>query len=181
MEYFNFTLTVCGIHRRTEGHEEALLASGCDDAMLSYYGKAVYLEFERSALSLNAAITTAIKDIEKAGVGAWVESVDSALVGLSEMAELSDSSREAITMLKGGANSGAEFPNPVQRISGQPCLWDWAKVALWLESGGRVSAESNLVANAKELNNWNISLGLRAERASLAIAEGFKQALATAR
>lgn len=181
MQYFNFTLTVSGINRKTDGHEDALFLSGCDDAMLSYYGDSLYLEFERNAISLNAAITSAIKDIESAGVGAWVKSVDSNLVGLSEIAELSAQSREAIAMLKYCVSSEAGFPNPIQRISDRPCLWDWGKVALWLQIGGRISAESNLVANANELNNWNIALDLRASKEKSAIAERFRMSSAAAR
>ncbi|WAT01629.1 helix-turn-helix transcriptional regulator [Rouxiella chamberiensis] len=162
MKCYNFTLTISGINLDTEGHEDALFEAGCDDAMLSYYGKALYLEFEREAVSLNDAIATAIRDIERAGIGARVESVDSTLVGLSDIAELSDLSRQAITMLKDGSRGRGDFPNPIQRITGQSPLWDWAEVAQWLESCGRIAAESGLVANAKELNIWNLALRIRA-------------------
>lgn len=164
MTVYNFTLTISGINLDTEGHEDALFEAGCDDALLSYYGKAVYLEFEREASSLHEAIASAIADIESAGIGARVESVDSTLVGLSDIAELSALSRQAITMLKDGTRGKGDFPNPVQRITGQSPLWDWAEVAQWLESCGRIAKESGLVANARELNLWNLALRVRASR-----------------
>ncbi|WP_202305110.1 helix-turn-helix transcriptional regulator [Dryocola clanedunensis] len=171
MEFYNFTLTVSGINLDTEGHEDALFEAGCGDAMIGYYGKAIYLEFDREAPSLQVAIATAIRDIESAGMGARVESVDSTLVGLSDIAELSDLSRQAITMLKDGARGKGDFPNPVQRISGQSPLWDWAEVAQWLESCGRLAADSGLVANAKELNTWNLALRIRASKEEARITE----------
>ncbi len=171
MELFNFTLTVSGINLDTDGHEDALFEAGCDDALLSYYGKSIYLEFEREAPSLKYAIASAIRDIEGAGIGARVESVDSTLVGLSDIAQMSDLSRQAITMLKDGARGKGDFPNPIQRITGQSPLWDWAEVAQWLESCGRIAADSGLVANAKELNTWNLALRIRASRDEAKIVE----------
>lgn len=171
MALYNFTLTVSGINLDTEGHEDALFEAGCDDAMIGYYGKAIYLEFDREALSLKNAIATAIRDIESAGIGARVESVDSTLVGLSDIAELSALSRQAITMLKDGARGKGNFPNPIQRITGQSPLWDWAEVAQWLESCGRIAAASGLAANARELQIWNLALRIRASKEEANIAE----------
>lgn len=73
-------------------------------------------------------------------------------------------------MLKDGARGKGDFPHPVQRISGQSPLWDWAEVAQWLEGCGRIAADSGLVANASELNSRNLALRIRAggEQASVA-------------
>lgn len=171
MAVYNFTLTVSGITLDTEGHEDALFEAGCNDAMLSYYGKAIYLEFEREAPSLHQAIASAIHNIEDAGIGARVESVDSVLVGLSDIAELSALSRQAITMLKDGTRGKGDFPNPIQRITGQSPLWDWAEVAQWLENCGRIAKDSGLVANANELNLWNLALRVRASGSEINIVQ----------
>lgn len=72
---------------------DALYSHGCDDALICYYGNSVYVEFDREAKSLDEAIESAILDIETAGIGAVVESVDSALVGLSDIAQLSGLTR----------------------------------------------------------------------------------------
>lgn len=102
MALYNFTLTLSGVTYETEGLEDALYGSGCDDALICAYGNSVYVEFDREAESLDAAIESAVDNIESAGIGAIVESVDSALVGLSDIAEITEMSRQAIAMLKDG-------------------------------------------------------------------------------
>ncbi len=47
MALYNFTLTLSGVTADTENLEDALFAGGCDDALLCFYGKSVYLEFDR--------------------------------------------------------------------------------------------------------------------------------------
>lgn len=158
MALYNFTLTLSGVVYTTEGLEDALYQHGCDDAIICAYGSSVYLEFHREAQSLDAAIKTAVEDIESAGIGARVESVDSALVGLSDIAELTGLSRQAIAMLKDGTRGKGNFPCPLQRIKGQSPLWDWAEVAQWLQQNGRIEANSDLVANARILSKWNLAL-----------------------
>ncbi|STV87487.1 DNA-binding protein [Klebsiella michiganensis] len=87
MALYNFTLTLSGVTARTVGLEDALHAAGCADALVCFYGTAVYLEFDRERDSLEQAILSAIADIESAStLNARVESVDSALVGLSDIA-----------------------------------------------------------------------------------------------
>lgn len=166
MELYNFTLTLSGVQMETEGLADALYINGCDDALICYYGSSVYVEFDREAESLDQAIKSAIDNIETAGIGAVVESVDSALVGLSDIAQLSGLTRQAITLLKDGLRGKGDFPCPVQRISGQSPLWDWSEVAKWLNDCGRLDskdakAREELVRNAHTLNKWNLALRIR--------------------
>ncbi|MCG6395658.1 hypothetical protein K6U71_14735, partial [Vibrio alginolyticus] len=72
MALYNFTLTLSGVTADTENLEDALFAGGCDDALLCFYGKSVYLEFDREAPSLDCAIRTAVEDVESAGVNVRV-------------------------------------------------------------------------------------------------------------
>ncbi|WP_411512064.1 helix-turn-helix transcriptional regulator [Escherichia coli] len=138
----------------------------CDDALICYYGNSVYVEFDREAKSLDEAIESAIPDFETAGIGAVVESVGSTLVGLSDIAQLSGLTRQAITLLKDGLRGKGDFPCPVQRISGQSPLWDWAEVAKWLNDCGRLDskdekAREELVRNARTLSTWNLALRMK--------------------
>ena len=149
MALYNFTLTLSGVTADTENLEDALFKSGCDDALLCFYGKSVYLEFDREAPSPDTAIRTAVEDIESA---------DSALVGLSDIAELTGMSRQAIALLKDGARGQGNFPCPVQRLRGQSPLWDWAAVAVWLVQQGRLTAHPELAENAKTIVKWNVAL-----------------------
>lgn len=164
MALFNFTLTLSGVTYETEGLEDALYESGCDDALICAYGNSIYVEFDREADSLNEAIASAVENIEAAGIGAVVASVDSALVGLSDIAEITQMSRQAIAMLKDGTRGSGDFPCPIQRIKGQSPLWDWADVAEWLLKNGRLKEGSELVVNARVLSKWNLALRSSASR-----------------
>ncbi|EKT63048.1 helix-turn-helix transcriptional regulator [Providencia burhodogranariea] len=158
MSLFNFTLMLSGVNSETTQLEDTLYESGCSDALICFYGKSVYLEFDREADSLDVAIESAVKDVESAGIGAIVESVDSTLVGLSDIAELTHLSRQAIAMLKDGTRGSGDFPSPIQRVKGQSPLWDWAEVASWLQKHGRLKDQPELAANAKTLSKWNLAL-----------------------
>lgn len=158
MTLYNFTLMLSGVNIDTPRLEDALYESGCSDALVCFYGKSVYLEFDREAQSLDEAIESAIDNIEMAGIGAKVNSVDSALVGLSDIAELTHLSRQAIAMLKDGTRGSGDFPSPIHRIKGQSPLWDWAEVANWLLKSGRLDSHTELVSNAQVLSKWNLAL-----------------------
>lgn len=163
MALFNFTLTLSGITNGTPGLEDALYAAHCNDALICFYGTAVYLDFDRESDSLEHAILSAIQDIESApGLNVRVESVDAALVGLSDIAELTGVSRQAIALLKDGARGSGQFPGPVQRVKGNSPLWRWQKVVEWLVAEGRIPAQSPMVAHARTLDSLNLALQLRA-------------------
>ena len=53
MALYNFTLTLSGVTARTVGLEDALHAAGCADALVCFYGTAVYLEFDREETLLS--------------------------------------------------------------------------------------------------------------------------------
>ncbi len=159
MDLYNFALTLTGVTADTKGLEDALFNSGCDDALVCFYGKSVYLEFDRESDSFCQAVFSAIRDIESSPLGAKVASVDANLVGLSDIAALSDMSRQAVAMLKDGTRGSGDFPGPVQRIKGISPLWRWADVAEWLSAKGKLDAK--LAANARQLDVINLALQLR--------------------
>ncbi|MCS2162664.1 DNA-binding protein [Scandinavium sp. H11S7] len=161
MSLFNFTLTLSGVTSDTTALEDRLFTAGCNDALVCFYGTAVYLEFDRDAQSLAQAVLCAVNDIESAGIGARVESVDSTLVGLSDIAELTGLTRQAIALLKDGARGSRQFPGPVQRVKGNSPLWHWRTVVDWLASEGRIPPDSPLITNAHILDSMNLALQLR--------------------
>jgi len=170
MALYNFTLTLSGVTARTVGLEDALHAAGCADALVCFYGTAVYLEFDRERDSLEQAILSAIADIESASaLNARVESVDSALVGLSDIAELTGLTRQAVALLKDGARGSGQFPGPVQRVKGNSPLWRWKTVVGWLVMEGRLAEDSPLVAHATVLENLNLAPQLRATSESTTV------------
>lgn len=166
MALYHFTLTLSGVTADTEGLEDALFAAGCSDALVCFYGTAVYLEFDRESNSLSEAVLSAIANIESAPLGARVTSVDSTLVGLSDIAGLTGLSRQAVALLKEGARGSRQFPGPVQRVKGNSPLWSWYSVVKWLVAEGRLDASSHLVSNARTLDCLNLALQLRATLAT---------------
>jgi predicted DNA-binding transcriptional regulator AlpA len=171
MAVYNFSLTLAGVSSKTPGLEDALYVSGCDDGLICYYGKSVYVEFDRESDSFANAILSAISDIETAGIGAQVMSVDSYLVGLSDIAQLTGLSRQAIAMLKDGTRGSGDFPSPLQRLKGSSPLWSWCSVAAWLAEKGKMGQE--LADNAQCLENINLALQLRASKQRVQIEHFF--------
>lgn len=167
MPLFNFIVTLSGVNATTDGLEDALYAAGCHDALICFYGTAVYLEFDRESTSLESAVLTAIRDIESApSLNARVESIDSTLVGLSDIAGLTGLSRQAVALLKEGARGTGNFPGPVQRVKGNSPLWRWRTIVDWLVQEARISADSPLVEHAQVIDNLNLALQLRTSQES---------------
>ena len=73
---YHFALVVGGVSELTSAVEDALFRAGCDDATLSMQHGRLYIEFSRSAGSLEDAIIGAIHDVRKAEIGAEVFRVD---------------------------------------------------------------------------------------------------------
>ncbi|MGE0969693.1 helix-turn-helix transcriptional regulator [Klebsiella sp. WOUb02] len=175
MTLYNFTLTLSGVSAHTPGLEDALHHAGCTDALVCFYGTAVYLEFDRESESLEQAILSTIDNIESASeLNARVESVDAVLVGLSDIAELTGLSRQAVALLKDGARGSGKFPGPVQRVKGNSPLWRWKTIVGWLVAEARIAADSPLVAHAEVLDGLNLALQLRASRQSETVMHYFR-------
>ena len=182
MPLFNFTLTLSGVTSKTPDLEDALYTAHCDDALICFYGTAVYLEFDRESRSLEQAVLSAIHDIESCPtLNARVESVDSTLVGLSDIAELTGVSRQAIALLKDGARGTGSFPGPVQRVKGNSPLWRWQTVVEWLIAEKRLADDSPILDHAQTLDNLNLALQLRSSQESQLVMNYFQTLLHTKR
>lgn len=64
-----FSLIYSGTSELTEELENALFEAGCADALLGIQEGKVFLDFRRNAPSFQIALTSAIMDVERAGVG----------------------------------------------------------------------------------------------------------------
>lgn len=160
MKTYEFSLVLKNISINTPDLEDKLFESGCDDSLICAYGETVYLEFDRESDSFESAVLSAISDVESSGLGALVKSVDAGdYVGISDIAALSSSSKQAIALLKDGKRGPGQFPNPVQRLTGKQPLWRWGEVAKWLYENDR--ADSELAINAEVIEDLNIALELR--------------------
>jgi hypothetical protein len=66
----DFELVLTGITELTTEVEDALFEAGCDDATLSARSGQVFLTFSRTAPTREDAIQSAIRDVQKANIGA---------------------------------------------------------------------------------------------------------------
>ncbi len=164
MSEFDFTLILGGINDFTDEQVDRLFESGCDDATVSQrYGR-VYATFSREAESMVCAIVSAIRDINKADIGANVLRVDTCnLVTQAEVARRLSRSRQNIEQYVSGRRGPGGFPAPACNITeGQP-LYYWCEVAYWAYQNKLLSRQGN--KEAQEIATLNTILELQHQKA----------------
>ncbi len=77
MAAYQFTLVLTGVTEITPELADALYSATGGDIEFSMRDNVAYLEFERTALSLQDAIDSAIQQVEGAGCGVRVARVES--------------------------------------------------------------------------------------------------------
>jgi hypothetical protein len=77
-----FTLIIEGPTELTSEVLNSLYESGCDDATISSRAGVISVAFDRKAPTAEAAIRSAIRDVEAAGIGARVVRVEPDAIGL---------------------------------------------------------------------------------------------------
>jgi hypothetical protein len=113
--------------------ENALFEAGCDDATLSIRHGLLYVEFSRSARSIEAAIFSAIQNIREANIGAEVLRVDECnLVTASEIARRIGRTRQQVHQYIKGERGPGNFPAPEFYLAEGSPLWAWCQVSSWL-------------------------------------------------
>lgn len=119
-----------------EALEDRLFGHGCDDALIGtgQPGR-LALAFARDADSAEQAVESAIADVTAAVPGARLVEADPDLVGVSDVADRLDFSRQ--NMRKLIQTHRASFPLPVHE--GRVSLWHLVDVLDWfVERQGRV-------------------------------------------
>ena len=155
MEY-DFALIVGSVAELTPAVEDALFQAGCDDATVSMQYGRLYIEFSRSATSLEDAIIGAIHDVRKAGIGAEVLRVDECnLVTASEIARRMGRSRQLVHQYMKGQRGPGGFPPPESQLTDQAPLWAWCAVSYWLVQNNLLRPQESWNAEVVEaINNW---------------------------
>ena len=155
MEY-DFALIVGGVVELTPAVEDALFQTGCDDATVSMQYGRLYIEFSRSAASLEDAIIRAIHDVRKAGIGAEVLRVDECnLVTASEFARRMRRSRQLVHQYMNGQRGPGGFPPPEYYLTDHAPLWAWCAVSYWLVQNNLLRPQESWNAEVVEaINNW---------------------------
>lgn len=77
MKTYTFTLILAGVAELTPALADALFEATHGGIELNLRDGVAFAEFERSATTLRAAITTAIQEIEQAAVGVRIVRVES--------------------------------------------------------------------------------------------------------
>lgn len=154
MKTFEFSIIAHGVDPQDDDFEDRFFEAGCDDATLSLQRGLMIADFAREAESLSAAIASALHNVRAAGADITRVEPDP-LVSLSDIAERSMLSRQAISLYAKGER-GADFPPPAVKImSGHP-LWDWGRVAEWLYARSLISEE--VVVEARIIREANALL-----------------------
>lgn len=157
MKTFEFTIIASGLDPATHGFEDRIFEAGCDDATVSFQKGVTIMEFSREAASFSEAVESACGNAARAGL--TIERIEpDPLISLSEIAERSGMSRQAISLYT-AAKRGADFPCPVAKVTSKHPLWDWSEVATWLYRNGRVDADT--VAEAEVVKRANAELASR--------------------
>lgn len=151
MKLHEFTIIASGLDPEADDFEDRFFEAGCDDATLSFQKGVIIVEFSREAVSFSAAVISAYEAVLRAG--ATVERVEpDYLVSLSEIAERSGRTRQAISLYSNGERAEG-FPAPVMRVTSNHPLWDWEEVAEWLVERNALPKEELIRARVvKEAN-----------------------------
>lgn len=135
--------------------EDSLFEASCDDALINFRNGAVYLNFDRTASSLEEAVISAIKNIQS--IDAEVASVaPDNLVTESEIAKRLQMARQTISLWIKGERRNS-FPYPVMRLTEKSPLWKWSEVTEWLYIN-KIIDDKQIVEDALFFSNINAAL-----------------------
>jgi hypothetical protein len=156
-KFFQFTLVLKNVNEHTKKLEDSLFKANCDDALINYRSGAVYLDFDREAISFEDAVISAIKDVQSASISIEVESVaPENLVTEAEIAKRLKKSRQTISLWITGERR-KQFPHPVMRLAEKSPLWSWYDITLWLYENNIIQ-DRNIIENALFIVNVNAAL-----------------------
>lgn len=158
----NFLFVLSGVDEYTDGLEDALYRAGCDDALISYTNSIVCLDFDREAETLREAISSAINDVENSSVNARVSHIEGTFVTLSEIADRTNFTKQAISLFIKGKRGSGHFPVPFSGVSSTSPIWKWKDVVIWMVENKKLGND-RLIEDAELLDNFNGVLDMRDE------------------
>jgi len=148
---YDFTLVIDGVTDLTSQIEDALFDAGCDDATFSVQYGRLCADFSRRAKSLEDAILSAMRDIDKAKVNAVVVRVDECdLVTQADIARRINRTRQQVCQFIQGSRGPGHFPPPDCHLSEGKPLWRWCAVSYWL-------AQNNIIRPEEQWNAQVVS------------------------
>ncbi|MFI4955634.1 MAG: helix-turn-helix transcriptional regulator [Gammaproteobacteria bacterium] len=156
----HFVLVLRDVNENTPELEDILFEAGCDDAMISYKNGVVSLTFDRKAANIEDAILSAIGAIESSSLNASVDHIEGAFVTLSEMAERSGFTKQAISLFIQGKRGNGNFPVPFTGVNSTSPIWRWADVLQWLCNNNKIE-HTTAVEEAVKIDEINARLYMR--------------------
>jgi hypothetical protein len=155
MKTFHFILWLEGRGPLSQEIEDQLFEAGCDDALVGSFHDRPFLEFDREAATLLAAVTSALRDVKKLNlivdhIGLYE------FVTASEIARRTNRTRASVSQLISGERGPGDFPDPFQPADPSP-LWLWPDVEAWL---ARYEGKEPADATASELRKINTAYQL---------------------
>ena len=158
MPIHHFTLIVDGPDIQDETLIDALFEAGCDDGLVGRAEGIQYIEFDREATDLDAAVLSAVADVEQVAGVRVARIADAGLVSMADIAARTGRTREGIRLLVAGARGPGGFPPPVTDPRSRYRLWRWSDVEPWVTThlGQRAGSPDDDVLTA-----INASLELR--------------------
>lgn len=137
LESYEFALIATGPEDLTEALLDRLYECGCDDATASMRYGILYLQFDRTAESIEAAILGAIASVRKADRSIHVVRVDECnLVTQSEIARRIGQSRQSVNQYIAGQRGPGNFPRPECDLAEDTPVWAWCEVSQWFVEHG---------------------------------------------
>lgn len=162
MSTHHFTLIVDGADSQDEAMLDRLFEAGCDDALVGSADGVQFIDFDRDAASLDAAVLSAVADVEQAGRIRVVRLAGAGLVSMADIAARTGRTRESVRLLVSGARGPGSFPAPATDPRSRYRLWRWADVARWFRR--EVGQEIPGARQERLRSAINACLELRQER-----------------
>ncbi|HEX8611021.1 MAG TPA: DNA-binding protein [Telluria sp.] len=155
---FEFTYQLSADDHDQRDIVERLGEQGCTDALvgIGHPGR-IALEFIRHADNAFAAMTSALADVKRVIPSAQLIEVRPDLVGLTDIAEFAEVSRQ--NMRKLAYNNCQTFPVPVH--AGSTTLWHLDEVLRWLMPRGSYPIEPGTLEVASIAKQLNIAIQAR--------------------
>ena len=154
MEYtFTLKYQLAADDRDPASIVERLGAAGCDDALVGTgVAGRIALAFTREADSAEAALHSALEDVRRAIPGARLTEAGPDYVGLTDVADLLEMSRQNMRKLM--LNHPASFPPPVHE--GSASVWRLADLLGWFAARG-YTLDPALVETASAARQVNLA------------------------
>lgn len=156
MTEYDFTLkfTLANENADPQAYVELLAEAGCEDAMIGIGQKGrIALQFFREAANAFDAVLTAIQDVKSVLPNACLVEATPDLVGLSDIGDLLDCSRQNMRKLMLAHHQS--FPAPIHE--GKSSIWHLFEVLTWFEQHQNKSVPEALLTIADANMQLNLA------------------------